>query len=197
MKVGLVSRNPGKLRELRGLLPDWEVEPLDTTGIGEETGETFSENAREKALFGRAAAPPGRWALGEDSGLEVDGLAGAPGIRSARYAGEGATDEENLEKLLADLRRVTGEGRRARYVCELVLISPAGEEYRARGTSEGSIAEEARGTAGFGYDPVFVPGGETATVGELGEEYKAEHSHRARAAGALREAVRAACRSAG
>ena len=197
MKVALVSRNPGKLRELRGLLPDWEVEPLDTTGIGEETGETFSENAREKALFGHAAAPPGRWALGEDSGLEVDGLAGAPGIRSARYAGEGATDEENLEKLLADLRGVTCEGRRARYVCELVLVSPAGEEYRARGTFEGSIAEEARGTAGFGYDPVFVPEGETATVGELGEEYKAEHSHRARAAGALREAVRAACRSAG
>ena len=197
MKVALVSRNPGKLRELRGLLPDWEVEPLDTTGIGEETGETFSENAREKALFGRAAAPPGRWALGEDSGLEVDGLAGAPGIRSARYAGEGATDEENLEKLLADLRGVTGEGRRARYVCELVLVSPAGEEYHARGTFEGSIAEEARDTAGFGYDPVFVPEGETATVGELGEEYKAEHSHRARAAGALREAVRAACRSAG
>ena len=197
MKVALVSRNPGKLRELRGLLPDWEVEPLDTTGVGEETGETFSENAREKALFGRAAAPPDRWALGEDSGLEVDGLAGAPGIRSARYAGEGATDEENLEKLLADLGGVTGEGRRARYVCELVLVSPAGEEYRARGTFEGSIAAEARGTAGFGYDPVFVPGGETATVGELGEEYKAEHSHRARAAGALREAVRAACRSAG
>lgn len=189
MKVAFASRNAGKLRELRALLPAWQIEPLDTTGIGEETGETFVENARAKARFAREHAPPDAWALGEDSGLEVDGLAGAPGIRSARFAGEEATDGENVRALLAALDAVDGAGRRGRYVCELVLIDPAGEELRGRGTLEGSIGREARGSGGFGYDPVFLPEGESATVGELGDEWKAARSHRARAAKALRESV--------
>ena len=193
MEVAFVSRNPGKLRELRALLPEWEIEALDTTGIGEETGETFYENAREKARFGRTAAPADVWVLGEDSGLEVDALGGAPGIHSARFAGPGATGGENLGQLLEELRGVAVKGRRARYVCELVLLSPAGEEHRGRGTLEGAIAERARGTGGFGYDPVFVPDGETETVGVLGDAWKARNSHRARAARALTEELRAAC----
>ena len=190
MRVAFASGNPGKLRELRALLPGWEIEPLDTARIGDEAGETFLENARAKARWGRAHAPPDAWALGEDSGLEVDGLGGAPGIRSARFAGPGASDEENVRRLLDALAGVEGPCRRARYVCELVLLSPAGEEYRGRGTLEGAITTGARGTGGFGYDPIFVPEDEMRTVAALGDAWKAGHSHRARAAAALSEAVR-------
>lgn len=192
MRVALVSGNPGKLRELRALLPGWEIDPLDTAGIAEETGETFAENARAKALWGRTRAPADAWVLGEDSGLEVDGLAGAPGVRSARYAGEGASDEANLARLLHDLRDTAEPGRRARYVCELALVGPDGGELLARGTLEGTIAREPRGTGGFGYDPAFVPEGETETVGVLGDAWKAGSSHRARAARVLRVALGAA-----
>jgi len=123
--------------------------------------------------------------LGEDSGLEVEGLGGAPGIRSARYAPEGA---EATARLLGELRGIEGDGRRARYVCELVLIGPDGDERRGTGIFPGRIAEEARGSEGFGYDPVFVPDGEERTVAELGDRWKSRNSHRARAARALRDA---------
>jgi XTP/dITP diphosphohydrolase len=119
----------------------------------------------------------------------VDGLGGAPGIRSARYAGQDATDAANLRRLLERLAGAGAAERRARYVCELVLLSPVGDSYRGRGTLEGAIAEAPRGSGGFGYDPVFVPLGETRTVGELGDEWKRSHSHRAAAATALRAAV--------
>ncbi len=189
MRVSLASRNAGKLRELRTLLPDWRIEALDVAEIGEETGQTFRDNARQKALFARSHAPADAWALGEDSGLEVDCLEGRPGIHSARFAGPDAQDAENLALLLAELRGLEGDARRARYVCELVLVSPTGEEISARGTLEGSIARAAAGTGGFGYDPVFVPAGESSTVGELGDGWKAGRSHRARAARALAAAV--------
>ena len=175
------SRNPGKLGELRALLPDWDIEPTDSD-LPEETGTTFFENARAKAIY---TQEEGSWTLGEDSGLEVDGLEGGPGIRSARYAGPSATDEENVRKLLAALARADGSARRARYVSELVGISPAGMEFRGRGTLAGRIAEAPRGSEGFGYDPVFVPGGEERTVAELGDAWKREHSHRAAAVRAL------------
>lgn len=193
MRVLLASRNAGKLRELRALLPDWELEPADVSSIGEETGETFRENARGKAEYARAAAPPGAWALGEDSGLEVDALGGRPGLHSARFAGPDATDEENVRKLLVELTGEVGQGRQARYVCELVLIDPDGTELAVRGTLEGSIAREPRGSGGFGYDPVFVPEGESSTVGELGDGWKAGRSHRARAARALAASVAKRC----
>jgi XTP/dITP diphosphohydrolase len=125
--------------------------------------------------------------LGEDSGLEVEALGGAPGIRSARYAPEGG---EANAKLLGELRGVEGGARRARYVCELVLIGPEGQEHRGSGILEGRIAEEPRGTEGFGYDPVFVPVGEEQTVAELGNDWKSRNSHRARAAAALRAVSR-------
>ncbi len=124
---------------------------------------------------------------GEDSGLEVAALGGAPGIFSARYAGEDASDEQNVEKLLAALRGV--EERRARYVCELVALAPDGTEIAVSGTLAGAIAEERKGDEGFGYDPVFVPDGETQTVAELGDAWKSGHSHRAQAAQALAVAL--------
>ncbi|HET6658081.1 MAG TPA: RdgB/HAM1 family non-canonical purine NTP pyrophosphatase [Gaiellaceae bacterium] len=178
------SRNEGKLRELRALLPDWEIEPLGDVEMPEETGATFYENAIAKARFAQSVEP-GRWAIGEDSGLEVDWLGGVPGIRSARYAGEDATDEENVAKLLDALVGAEGTDRGAHYVSELVVLSPDGTEARGTGTLEGSIATEPRGSGGFGYDPVFVPTGETRTVAELGDEWKREHSHRAEATRAL------------
>jgi XTP/dITP diphosphohydrolase len=125
--------------------------------------------------------------LGEDSGLEVVGLDGRPGIESARFAGG-----EHVERLLAELEGVEGEGRRARYVCELVALSPEGDELRGTGILEGRIVDEPRGLGGFGFDPIFVPDGESRTVAELGDEWKAGHSHRAKAAEALRRGLESA-----
>jgi XTP/dITP diphosphohydrolase len=121
--------------------------------------------------------------LGEDSGIEVEALGGGPGVRSARWA------EDPIARLLAELGGVSH--RRARYVCELVAIGPGGEELRGTGTLEGQIAEEPRGSEGFGYDPVFVPEGQTQTVAELGNVWKRANSHRARAAAALNAALAA------
>jgi XTP/dITP diphosphohydrolase len=137
-------------------------------------------------VYGRTVGPAEAWMLGEDSGLEVEALGGAPGIRSARYGAEGG---EAIERLLGELGGV--EERAARYVCELVLIGPGGEELRGSGALEGRIAEKPRGSEGFGYDPVFVPTGEERTVAELGDEWKSHNSHRARAAADLEATVRA------
>jgi len=123
--------------------------------------------------------------LGEDSGLEVAALGGAPGVRSARYGGEG---DEAITRLLRELAGV--EERDARYVCELVLIGPDGEEVRGSGVLEGRIGHEQRGTEGFGYDPIFIPDGEDQTAAELGNDWKARNSHRARAAAALSAALK-------
>jgi XTP/dITP diphosphohydrolase len=154
----------------------------------EETGSTFYENALAKARYGRAAGAPELWVIGEDSGLEVEGLGGRPGIRSARYAGPEASDEENVARLLDELVGTEDEARRARYVSELVLLSREGE-LRGTGILEGRIAGDPRGSEGFGYDPVFVPEGEEQTVAELGDDWKRKHSHRAIAARGLRQAV--------
>ena len=175
----LASANPGKLRELRRALPGLEIEPLKADDYPPEAGETYYENARAKALFGRKREPDA-WVLGEDSGLEVAGLDGAPGIKSARFAGE-----LHVERVLAELEGVEGEGRRARYVCELVALSPDGRELRGTGVLEGRITHQPSGSGGFGFDPVFLPEGEEQTVAGLGDEWKARNSHRARAAGAL------------
>ncbi|MGH3035659.1 MAG: non-canonical purine NTP pyrophosphatase [Gaiellaceae bacterium] len=189
MKATLVSKNAHKARELERLLPGWAIEPIDVAELPDETGATFYENARAKALFGRAVGDPDAWMIGEDSGLEVQALEGRPGIRSARYAGSGASDDDNTAKLLVELAGVGGDARRARYVSELVCVAPGHEEYRGSGTLAGRIAAARRGSAGFGYDPVFVPEGEERTVAELGDDWKARHSHRAAAAAALRKAV--------
>ena len=170
------------------LLPDWEIEPLGDVEMPDETGATFYENAAAKARFAQSVEP-GRWTIGEDSGLEVDWLGGVPGIRSARYAGEAASDEENVAKLLEALGGTEREDRSARYVSELVVLAPDGQELRGTGTLEGEIATEQKGSEGFGYDPVFVPTGESRTVAELGNEWKRAHSHRAAATRALAAGV--------
>jgi XTP/dITP diphosphohydrolase len=181
VKAVLASRNAHKARELEVLLPGWTIEPLDRDDYPPETGKTYYENARAKASFGWS---PGGWAIGEDSGIEVAALGGRPGIESARYAPEGAPAIARLLGELGDTHE-----RSARYVSELVAIAPGGEELRGTGVLEGRIADAPRGDAGFGYDPVFVPAGEERTVGELGDAWKAQHSHRARAARALRDAL--------
>jgi XTP/dITP diphosphohydrolase len=188
IEVSFASGNLHKLREMRELFPDWTIEALGAD-LPEETGATFYENARAKALFAREIADTGALVIAEDSGLEVGGLAGRPGVRSARYAGLEATDEENVDRLLEELSSTDEAGRTARYVSELVAISPRGTESRGTGTLQGRIAEAPRGSGGFGYDPVFLPDGETHTVAELGDDWKREHSHRALAAAALRAAL--------
>jgi XTP/dITP diphosphohydrolase len=172
----LCSRNANKLRELSALLP-WELEPLDADGYPEEGSDSYHENARAKAAYGRELRPEA-WTLGEDSGIEVEALGGGPGVRSARYGKDEGM--RAIARLLRDLEGV--DQRRARYVCELVLLAPDGTQLRGSGTLEGRIAHEARGSEGFGYDPVFVPDGEERTAAELGNAWKAENSHRARAA---------------
>ncbi|OLE30557.1 MAG: hypothetical protein AUG43_03015 [Actinobacteria bacterium 13_1_20CM_3_68_10] len=144
LRAKLASRNENKLRELARVLADWRLELLDASGYPPEEGATYYENALAKARHGAKFAGEA-WVLGEDSGLEVEGLAGAPG-------------------------------------CELVALAPSREELRGTGVLEGRIAVEPRGDEGFGYDPIFVPAGEERTVAELGNEWKAENSHRARAA---------------
>jgi XTP/dITP diphosphohydrolase len=178
----LCSRNRHKARELEALLPGWTIEPLDRDDYPPETGATYYDNAAIKARFGREHTD-GR-VVAEDSGLEVDALDGRPGVLSARYAPEGAPA---IAKLLGELDGV--EEREARYVSELVLLAPDGRELRGTGMLEGRIAREPAGAEGFGYDPIFIPTGETRTVAELGNAWKAEHSHRARAARALLRAL--------
>lgn len=175
-RARLASRNENKLRELARVLEGWRLELLDVGGYPPEDGATYYENALVKARHGLRFVDDG-WVLGEDSGLEVEELGGAPGIRSARFGGG-----DPVGRLLEELRDVEADGRRARYVCELVALSPSGDERRGTGVLEGRIAREPRGDEGFGYDPIFVPSGEERTVAELGNEWKAENSHRARAA---------------
>jgi len=179
LKLLLASRNGNKLSELRAALPDWEVELIQTPGEPVEDGATFLDNARIKAWHGRAHASGDAWVAGEDSGIEVVALGGRPGVESARWA------SDVVARLLSELTGV--EDRRAHYVCELVVVTPGGDEITASGTLEGAIARDARGDEGFGYDPIFVPRGESHTVAELGNAWKAEHSHRAQAAHSLAE----------
>jgi XTP/dITP diphosphohydrolase len=188
IRVLFASGNAHKLRELSELLPEWEIEPLGAE-LPEETGSTFYENALAKARHAREVADEKRYVLGEDSGIEVEGLNGRPGVRSARYAGAAASDEENVAKLLAELSGADGGERLARYVSELVLITSDGIEIRGTGTLAGRIGDAPRGSAGFGYDPVFIPVGEERTVAELGDEWKRRHSHRAGSAAAVRAAL--------
>jgi XTP/dITP diphosphohydrolase len=171
----LASGNRHKLEELRRALPGVEIAPLERDDAPEENGASFEDNARLKARWGRLHAPPGAWVVGEDSGIEAAALGGRPGVRTARWAA-GDPVGRMLEAL------ANADERRARYVCVMVAIDPDGREAVAEGTLEGSIAREASGGEGFGFDPVFVPDGETETVALLGDAWKVTRSHRARAA---------------
>jgi XTP/dITP diphosphohydrolase len=185
LKARLASRNANKVRELEHLLPNWRIEPLQAEDYPPEDGDTYYENARGKALFGRNHAESDEWVLGEDSGIEVAALDGGPGVHSARSGGD-----DPVGWLLGQL--AGAEDRTARYVSELVIVSPDGEELRGTGMLEGRIAIEARGKEGFGFDPIFVPDGKERTVAQLGNDWKRENSHRANAARALLAVLREA-----
>ena len=178
LKATVCTGNPHKLAEFRELFGDWDLELLEGVEFPLEDGATYADNARIKARFGREVGPVDRWMLADDSGIEVAALGGGPGVQTARWAGD-----RHVEKMLAALGG--RDDRAARYVCELVAIGPDGEELRGTGVLEGTIAHAPAGDEGFGFDPIFVPRGETSTVAELGDAWKAEHSHRALAARAL------------
>jgi XTP/dITP diphosphohydrolase len=181
LQLVLGSRNAHKLGELRALLAPHDLEPLpDGIELPPETGESFVENARVKARA--TAEATGRPALGEDSGITVAELGGAPGIRSARYAGEDAGDEQNLRKLLQEAENL--EDRGAAYVCALAFAGPDGTERLFEARCEGRLARAPSGSGGFGYDPIFIPadGEDELTIASLPPEEKNAISHRGKAA---------------
>ena len=191
MRLVLASRNAHKLRELGELMAPHELDPLpEEIELPPETATTFVGNARIKARA--AAVATGRPVVADDSGIEAAALGGAPGVFSARYAGDGATDEQNLAKLQSE---VPPDGdKRVAYVCVLVLVDPAGGELVAEGRCEGELTHDPRGHGGFGYDPAFVPAerDDGRTMAELDPSEKDAISHRGRAARAMLEQLRRA-----
>jgi XTP/dITP diphosphohydrolase len=191
VRVALATKNAGKVREIASILADAPIElagPDPSWVPPPEDADTYRENALTKArsLMSFSGMPT----LADDSGIEVDALDGAPGPRSARYAGEGASDEENLHKLIEVVRKTPERARGARYRCVAVLVTPSGEEHVAEATVEGTLVTEPRGSGGFGYDPIFVPAGDARTMAELSAEEKDAISHRGKAFRALIPALR-------
>jgi XTP/dITP diphosphohydrolase len=195
MRILIATMNPGKLREYQRLLGEVPRLQLDTMASLPspvdvvEDRETFEGNARKKAT--EIAAAAGVACLADDSGLEVDALGGRPGVYSARYSGEGATDASNNEKLLEELSEVPDPRRTARFRCAIAVVDAEGRELAVvDGACEGRIGRELRGTHGFGYDPLFIPDGHSETMAELGPETKNRISHRAKAAAKLTPLLR-------
>jgi XTP/dITP diphosphohydrolase len=196
----VATRNAGKLRELRELLAPEGLEVLGLADVPgapdvEEDGTTFRENARKKAFALAVAA--GLPALADDSGLVVDALSGRPGIRSARYAGPGASDADNNRKLLEELRTVPADRRRAAFVCAVALALPGGRVAEAEGRLEGRILEAPRGSWGFGYDPLFLVEETGLTLAEMALSAKNRLSHRSRAVAAILPRLRELTRGSG
>jgi XTP/dITP diphosphohydrolase len=188
MPILIATRNAHKLQEIREMLPGVELIGTDAyPNVPDpiEDGETFEANAAIKAIAWAKAT--GLTAIADDSGLEVDALNGAPGIHSARYAGEHGNTAANNAKLLRELEGVSAPQRTARFVCALALATPDGVVKTLRGACEGAILADASGANGFGYDPLFVPAGYTESFGILPEAVKAGISHRAKAFMAARE----------
>jgi XTP/dITP diphosphohydrolase len=191
----IATGNGGKVKEYRELLADLPFRIIDLKGIGrplkeiEESGDTFRENALLKAKgYARSA---NLMTLADDSGLEVRALGGAPGVRSARYGGLGATQDRKNDLLLEALDRAETSDRSARFVCVAMLAAPDGSVIaEAEGIVDGSIAQFPRGSGGFGYDPLFIPNGFDETFGELGSDIKQQISHRARAFAVIRRFLR-------
>ena len=191
-RTAIATHNAHKLRELGRICADWPVAWLTVENHDpaafpdvEETGATYLENATLKArAVAEAAGVP---AIADDSGIEVDALGGRPGVRSARYAGEIATDEDNLRLLMKALKGIPNAGRTARYRCVAVLATPQGDIVHTEGRCEGTLVAKRRGERGFGYDPIFVPEGWEETMAELTDAQKDRISHRGRAFRALRE----------
>lgn len=178
----LGTRNRGKVKEITSILEDsgWSFSSLQefrNVESPEEVGETYADNAILKARY--YAAATGQFALADDSGLEVEALRGAPGVLSARYAGENASDADRRELLLSELANIGDKQRRARFVSVVAITDPDGRVLNvSEGICEGTIASAARGTGGFGYDPLFVPDGYEQTFAELPSDIKNRISHR-------------------
>lgn len=183
MQLLIATKNNGKVRELKELLAGLPVnlrslDEFQNISEAEETGATFAENAVLKAQS--YALQTGFWSLADDSGLEVEALSGAPGVFSARYAGENATDAEKIEKLSQQLSETKNEQRGARFVCAMAISDEKGKiKFLAEGICSGKIAATPSGNNGFGYDPIFIPDGFQQTFGELTGETKQKISHRA------------------
>ena len=193
-RIVLATRNAHKLREVRRIFADggWDIE---LRGLEEfpqvpeipETGATFADNAAAKARA--AAQATGLTAVADDSGLEVDALGGRPGIESNRFAGPGADDAARIAKLLGMMRDIPPSRRSARFRCAAAIASPAGEVAVVEGVCEGMIADAPRGEGGFGYDPVFIPAGESRTLAEMTSAEKNRISHRGQAFRAAAEVL--------
>ncbi len=188
-RILVATANGGKAKEMHNLVDARDVTLISAAEGGIlpeviEDGDTFTDNAVKKACA--CASANGMPAVADDSGLEVEALGGKPGVFSARYAGENATDEENLQKLLHALQDVPVDNRKARFVCVIAVALPRGIKGTAQGSLCGRIIQEPRGSNGFGYDPVFVPDGSERTLAEMGADEKNRISHRARA-------IQAAC----
>ncbi len=187
MKLVLATRNQGKVREIGEILSDQnEIELLSLRNYPEapdvvEDGKTYEENAIKKASA--LAEYTGHLTIGDDSGLAVDALDGAPGVHSARYAGENASDQDRIDKLLDALQNVPDDRRSGRFICAVAIAEPLAQVQVVRGICEGRIIQVPRGKSGFGYDPVFVPTGYNKTFAELGDAVKNQISHRAKALG--------------
>jgi XTP/dITP diphosphohydrolase len=185
MELWVATTNQGKLNEFKSLLSEKGIElhsasELKVFAAPPETGQTFLDNARIKAR-NLKALKRGVWVVADDSGLEVEGLGNLPGVHSARYAGDKASDAENNAKVLRMLSIRSPQNRKARFRCVFVAFDPMGTEHVIEGAVEGTISEKTRGTAGFGYDAVFIPMGESKTFGELGLAFKNKISHRGQA----------------
>lgn len=188
MDIIVATKNKGKIKEIKKILGEHNVISQDEAGIKidvEETGTTFAENA-----FLKAAAIfelTGSAVIADDSGLEVDALGGAPGIYSARYGGEGLTDEDRVEKLLCEMENISHRG--AQFACAMALIMPDGQKHLFEGIVRGKLTHSVIGENGFGYDPIFIPDGYDTTFGILDSSIKNEISHRAKALKKLSEFI--------
>lgn len=193
IELWLGTTNSGKINEFRNLFAGHPVQikaasDLKVYSAPPETGSTFLENARIKAKVMKSLRP-GLWVLADDSGLEVEGLGNMPGIHSARYAGPNASDAENISKLMKMVQIRTAMNRKARFVCCLVAYDPNGNEHVFQETLDGSISQKVQGKGGFGYDPIFIPEGESKTLAELPIATKNKISHRGKALRQLRTLI--------
>ena len=183
MTIWVATGNKGKAKEFKLLLPKhhlYFLKDIEGHKAPEETGSSFKENARIKAQALKTHKPK-EWVIGEDSGLVVPALNNEPGIYSARYAGPHATDKENLDLLLHNMKYLKDEKRYAVFISHIFAFSPTGKEYSIEGKIEGYISHTPQGDKGFGYDPVFMPKNENQSMAQLGLDYKNNYSHRAQA----------------
>lgn len=180
MEIWVATGNAGKVKEFKELLPGhdiFSIQDMKSYSSPPETGKTFEDNAKIKAKSFKSIKP-GVWVIGEDSGLEVEGLGGMPGIFSARYAGDNARDVENTSKVLKMLNIRSPGNRKAQFRCVMIAYDPQGNEHKFEGILKGEIAKDMKGTNGFGYDSIFIPEGHTQTFAEMTIQEKNKISHR-------------------